>query len=373
MFESVAIDDLNDDGIPDVAITSRRISGSPPHRGHVLVKFQDLLNPGDFFYAVKYRVGDQPLAVATDDINGDVLTDLVTANSQDDNISILLQDQAMPGNFLAANNFVTGNYPEDLAIGDLDGDALMDIAVADNELSILFQDPASIGNFLPRTSLGIGSSSVAMGDLDGDLLADLAATSPDQGLVMILLQNPAAVGTFLPPVEYTAGDQPIHVAIGDLDGDTLPDLSVANLGEPDGGGNRGVSVLLQDQSAPGNFLTATDYIMGDRAYEVAIGDLNDDGRSDLAVAGSKTTNSNGDLDFEWSRVYVLFQDPATPGSFFPPVGYKLDGVGTNSVAIGDLNEDTFNDILAATSEKVYILFQDPANPGTFLPQTIHKD
>jgi hypothetical protein len=117
----------------------------------------------------------------------------------------------------------------------------MDIAVADNELSILFQDPASIGNFLPRTSLGIGSSSVAMGDLDGDLLADLAATSPDQGLVMILLQNPAAVGTFLPPVEYTAGDQPIHVAIGDLDGDTLPDLSVANLGEPDGGGNRGVS------------------------------------------------------------------------------------------------------------------------------------
>jgi len=369
MFESVAIDDLNDDGIPDVAITSRRISGSPPHRGHVLVKFQDLLNPGNFSSAVNYRVGDQPLAVATDDINGDGLTELVTANSQDDNISILLQDQAMPGNFLAANNFVTGNYPEDLAIGDLDGDALMDIVVADNELSILFQDPASIGNFLPRTSLGIGSSSVAMGDLDGDLLTDLAATSPDQGLVMILLQDPAAVGTFLPPVEYTAGDQPIHVAIGDLDGDTLPDLAVANLGEPDGGGNRGVSVLLQDQSTPGNFLTATNYIMGDSVREVAIGDLNDDGISDLAAAGDNT----GSDDWDWARVYVLLQDPAKPGSFFPPLGYKLDGVSTSSVAIGDLNEDTFNDILAATSEKVYVLFQDSANPGTFLKVTIHKD
>ncbi len=370
MFESVAIDDLNDDGIPDVAIASIRISGSPPHRGHVLVKFQDLLNPGTFSPAVQYRVGDQPLAVATDDINGDGLTDLVTANSQDDNISFLLQDQAMPGNFLAANNFVAGNYPNDLAIGDLDGDALMDIAIADNELSILYQDPASIGNFLPRVSLGVGSGSVAMGDLDDDLLADLATT---RGVVSIHIQDPAAPETFLPAVEYTAGDQPSHVAIGDLDGDTLPDLAISNLGKPDGGGNRGVSVLLQDQSTPGNFLTATDYIMGDSAYEVAIGDLNDDGKPDLAVAGRKATDLKGDLKFEDARVYVLLQDPATPGSFFPPVSYKLDGFSNNSVAIGDLNEDTFNDILAATSDKVYILFQDSANPGTFLPQTIHKD
>ncbi|MEJ2179740.1 MAG: VCBS repeat-containing protein [Gammaproteobacteria bacterium] len=370
MFDSVAIDDLNDDGLPDVAITSKRISGSPPHRGHVLVKFQDLLNPGTFSPAVQYRVGDQPLAIATGDINGDGLTDLVTANSQDDNISVLLQDQAMPGNFLAVNNFVTGNYPNDLAIGDLDGDALMDIAIADNELSILYQDPASIGNFLPRVSLGVGSGSVAMGDLDDDLLADLATT---RGVVSIHIQDPAAPENFLPAVEYTAGDQPTDVAIGDLDGDTIPDLAVSNLGKPDGGGNRGVSVLLQDQGTPGNFLTATNYIMGDDAVEVAIGDLNDDGRSDLAVAGSNATDSNGDLDFEWSRVYVLFQDPATPGSFFPPVSYKLDGVGTSSVAIGDLNEDTFNDILAATSDKVYILFQDSANPGTFLKVTIHKD
>jgi hypothetical protein len=244
IFDSAAIDDLNDDGIPDVAIASKRINGPPPHPGRVLVKFQDLLSPGTFSSAVKFRVGHDPLAVATDDINGDGLTDLVTANSSDDNISVLLQDPAMPGNFLAANDFVVGNYPEDLAIGDQDGDSLVDIAIADNSLSILFQDPASIGNFLPRASLGIGSGSVAIGDLDGDLLADLAATSANPGVVRILLQDPATPGTFLPAVEYTAGDQPIHVAIGDLDGDTLPDLAVANLGEPDGGGNRGVSVLL---------------------------------------------------------------------------------------------------------------------------------
>jgi len=369
MFDSAAIDDLNGDGIPDVAIASKRVGDEPPHPGQVLVKTQDLLSPGTFSSAVKFRVGHSPLAVAAGDINGDGLTDLVTANSSDDNISVLLQNPAMPGNFPAATNFLTGNYPNDLAIGDLDGDGLVDIAIADNGLSVLFQDPASIGSFLPRASLGVGSGSVAIGDLDGDLLADLAATSADRGVVMVLLQDPAASGTFLPAVEYTAGDQPVHVAIGDIDGDTLPDLAVANLGEPDGGGNRGVSVLLQDQTAPGNFLPATDYIMGDSVHEVAIGDLNDDGRSDLAAAGENL----GGGTWDWARVYVLFQDPdIPPGSFFPPVSYKLDGVGTSSVAIGDLNEDTFNDILAATSEKVYILFQDSANPGTFLPQVIQK-
>jgi len=50
------------------------------------------------------------------------------------------------------------------------------------------------------------------------------------------------------------------------------------------------------------------------------------------------------------------------------------GDSVYEVAIGDLNEDTFNDVLAATSEKVYILFQDLANPGTFLPRvSICKD
>ena len=250
MFESATIDDLNDDGIPDVAIVSR-------HPSRVLLKFQDLLNPGNFSSTVEYRVGQQPFTVTTADIDGDGLADLVTTNGLDDAISVFLQDLSMPGNFLAANNFATGDIPEDLAIGDLDGDSLVDIAIADDSLSILFQDPASIGNFLPRTSLGIGSDSVAMGDLDGDLLADLASTSFNTGVVSILLQDPTTPGTFLPAVEYTVGDQPIYVAIGDLNDDTLPDLAVANAGKPAGGGNRGVSVLLQDQSRPGNFLPAS--------------------------------------------------------------------------------------------------------------------
>jgi hypothetical protein len=91
---------------------------------------------------------------------------------------------------------------------------------------------------------------------------------------------------------------------------------------------------------------------------VAIGDLNDDGRPDLAAA-SGIWDGDG-------FVSLLFQDPATPGAFLPTVNLEID-FQVVSVAIGDLNEDTLND-LAVADWDVYIRFQDPANPGSFLPR-----
>lgn len=334
------------------------IEGSPPHSGYVAAIYQDPLSPGNFSETSLFHVGYDPQAVAVGDLNDDGLPDLVTANSSSDNISILFQDVGMPGNFLEATDIAAGDYPSDVAIGDLDGDGLLDLAIADHDLSILFQDPLNIGTFLPRVSLGVSSGSVAIGDLDGDLMLDLVVTQADTN-VKVLLQDPATPGTFLPAVGFAAGDQPISVAIGDLNTDTRPDLAVANLGPPDGSVPTSVSVLLQDPATPGSFLPATNYqTFRHRAYEVAIGDLNVDGRPDLAAA-------SGIYDEE-GVVSLLFQDPAAPGAFLPTTNLKID-FQVVSVAIGDLNEDTLNDLAVADIE-VYIRFQDPTNPGSFLPR-----
>jgi hypothetical protein len=331
------------------------IEGAPPHSGYVAAIYQNPLSPGNFSEVSLFRVGDDPQALAVGDLNDDGLPDLVTANSSSDNISILFQDAAMPGNFLEATDIAAGNYPLDVAISDLDGDGLLDLAVADNDLSIFFQDPLNIGTFLPRVSLGVSSNSVDIADLDGDLLPDLAVTRTN---VKVLLQDPATPGTFFPAVSFAAGDQPNSVAIGDLNADGLQDLAVANLGPPDGSVPTSVSVLLQDPATPGTFLPATNYqTFRHRAYEVAIGDLNDDGRPDLAAA-------SGSYDEE-GVVSLLFQDPAIPGAFLPTANLKID-FQVVSVAIGDLNEDTLNDLAVADIE-VYIRLQDPANPGSFLP------
>ena len=127
--------------------------------------------------------------------------------------------------------------------------------------------------------------------------------------------------------DYGTGSLPYSVAIGDLNGDGKPDLAVVNEV------SNTVSVLLGN--GDGTFRTKTDYGTGSNPVSVAIGDLNGDGRPDLATAndGSSTVSvllGNGD------------------GTF----GTKTDyGTGSYpwSVAIGDLNGDAKPDLATTNS------------------------
>ena len=67
------------------------------------------------------------------DFNGDGKQDLAVANSDSDNVSILLGDGA--GNFSAPTNFDAGNDPYSVAVGDFNGDGKQDLAVANDRLT----------------------------------------------------------------------------------------------------------------------------------------------------------------------------------------------------------------------------------------------
>src|SRR5439155_110404 len=82
------------------------------------------------------------------------------------------------------------------------------------------------------------------------------------------------------------GAFPVSVTVGDLNGDGKLDLAIANQGA------NTVSALL-NTTAPGaatpSFAAKQDFATGIRPLSVTIGDLNGDGKLDLAVANS---NSN---------------------------------------------------------------------------------
>lgn len=360
---SVAVGDLNGDGLPDIAIARASRTNDPVYYGDVLIRFQDILNPGSFSPPVEYAVDPGIKTVVIGDINNDGLSDLVTANSLGPSISLLMQDPANPGTFLSVQNLPAGKGASGVAVGDLNGDGFADLAVADVELSIFLQDPALPGTFQPRTSLGVDSTSVAIEDLDGDLLPDLVVTD-SQG-IQVILQDTVTPGTFLPAVEYLVGGEDLtDVVIGDLNNDNLTDLALGLNND-----KSKLLVFLQDPSKPGSFLPATTYIMGDYVYEVAIGDLNDDDRLDLAISGWIVSGGkNYKVKFK-EYVWVLLQDPAMPGAFFPPVRYGVDDFAGSLLAIADLNEDSFNDVLVG-AKKIAIMFQDLANPGSFLPVVV---
>ena len=376
LYGSLAVADLNGDGLPDVVAVYTYIAGAPPHPGFVAVYLQDAANPGRFLPASTYAVGNDPASVALADLNGDGRPDIVTANAilatsgaGESTVSVLLQDAANPGHYLPAVSDPTGPDPVAVAIGDLNGDGKPDLAVADSSgISVLFQGAA--GTFLPKTTIATGSGceSVAIADLDGDGTPDLLAT--DAVSILVLLQTPGSGGSFSAPVRYAAGQQPLYAVAGDLNGDGRPDIAVANIGSPSDLTAASVSVLLQDPTRSGAFLPAVNYASQADSVAVAIADLNGDGWRDLAVANSGTLagicppNCNT-VD---TGVSVLLQDGTSAGHFGTAVNYAPAGNDfVTGVAVADVNGDGKPDLIVLQAGGVFIRLQDPLHPGQFLP------
>ncbi len=369
MYWSAAVTDLNGDGRLDIVVSYSKIAGPPPHPGVVAVFFQDAASSGNFLPPVTYDVGNDPVALAISDLNGDGKPDIVTANTimnadgtGSSSVSVLLQDPANPGQFLSAASYSTGFSPVAVAIGDLNGDGRPDLAVADTTgISLLMQNPAAPGIFLTATTISVGNggtSAVAIADLDGDGRADLVASTSSG--VNAYLQDPTSPGRFLSPVTYKAGEQPIFIAIQDLNGDGRPDLAVANYGTPDDGSTASLSVLLQSTSGAGVFLPATNYSTGIRSSVVVAADLDGDGKPDIVVANSG--------EMSGSSVSVLLQDRPQPGTFYPATNYAENNI-VSWVAVGDMNGDNKPD-LVIVANGVEIRPQDPANPGQFLSPVV---
>jgi hypothetical protein len=88
--------------------------------------------------------------------------------------------------------------------------------------------------------------------------------------------------SFITAPTYTAGPGPQSVAVGDFNGDGIPDLAVASLG--DDADKSTLSILLG--KGDGTFQAAQNYVIGTEARSVAAGDFNRDGHLDLAVVNS---------------------------------------------------------------------------------------
>jgi hypothetical protein len=125
--------------------------------------------------------------------------------------------------------------------------------------------------------------------------------------------------SFAAPVGYPTGAAPRWVAIGDLNGDGKPELATAN------GRYETDTVSVLANRGDGTFRPKRDYATGLGTVSVAIGDLNGDGKPELAVA-------NADAD----TVSVLRN--RGDGTFEAHLDYAT-GLNPGSIAIGDLNGD----------------------------------
>jgi hypothetical protein len=270
---SVAVGDLNGDGPPDLATANAEDNA-----------VSVLLNRGDgsFRTHVDYGAGPAPLSVAIGDLNGDGFQDLVTANGPADgsssSVSVLINGG--DGTFLTRLGYATGFGPFSVAIGDLNGDGKPDVVTANQVASSIsvFVNRGD-GSFEARHDFRVGLHpvSVAIDDLNRDGSPDLVTANFNAGSVSVLLNRGG--GSFRSRVDYATGTEHVSVAIGDVNGDGALDLATANYGE----GRGGIVSVLANQGR-GSFGARLDYRVGRNPQEVAIGDLNGDGKADLTTA-----------------------------------------------------------------------------------------
>jgi hypothetical protein len=121
---------------------------------------------------------------------------------------------------------------------------------------------------------GTSALGIAIGDLDGDGKMDLAVANTVFNVVAVLIGH--GDGTFGAPVDYGAGSEPLAISIGDLDGDGMADLAVVNF-------NSGAVSVLSGTGG-GHFGADVEFGTGLHPRSAAMGDLDGDGRLDLVVA-----------------------------------------------------------------------------------------
>jgi hypothetical protein len=365
---SIAIADVDVDGTPDLLVATTADQGSIQNPGFANVILGNHSSPGTFHTGVRYATtGNNPSSIAVVDLTRSGSLDLVVANFAAGSVSVFMHG-ASPGTYQTAVSVATGGQPNQVASGDINGDGKPDLVLADASATggaiVLFQDPANPGKFLAPMTLAVNANSAAavtIGDLNGDGAPDIVAATSDangnNGAIYVFYQNATTRGTFLAPVTVPAGAQPEAVRIADVNGDGLPDIAVANL-DPgaDGTGSAGVSVLLQDAAHPGSFLAPVTYATQGDAIDVAVADLNGDGKPDLVVANLEPGPSGS--------VSVLLQDPARPGVFLAATSYRGFGLPL-AVAIGDLNGDGHPDIAVADGVSATVMLQIATAPGTF--------
>jgi dienelactone hydrolase len=301
---------------------------------------------GSFFGAGQ---GDAT-SVSVADFNGDGKLDVAVADCGLSNDLFILLGQGDGGFGLVGYPPVDG-CPASLAVGDFNGDGKVDLAVAttnNNNVTIFLGNGAGGLQSPVNYPMPAPPSSLVVGDFNRDGKLDLAVAlsskvngTPSGTEIGVLLGN--GDGTFQAPVTYSAGQAPLSVVVGDFNDDGKLDLAVANYN-----GNN-VSVLLGN--GDGTFQTAVNYAVDVAPTSVVAGDLNGDGKLDLVVANSLGNDisvllGNGDGTFRAAMNY-------TAGS----------GPGPTSVAVADLNADGKLD-LAVTEGSVNVLLGK--GDGTFL-------
>ena len=237
--------------------------------------------------------GSGPIALAAVDLDGDGQRELLSANFYAGTLCVYPNaSRGKPwdsNSFGAPISFASGSFPTSILPADLDGDGRMDLLVVnrgDHTLSV-FQNVFSGGPLAPSSLVRVTQllteqvpHSAAIGDLDGDGLPDVAVAVLGRLLLFRNTTDSNGIGFALAKVIVAPLDEPATVALADIDGDGLPEvLCTRFMGDRLG--------VWMNTSTPGTLrLDLQSSLAYGLSTDLLAPDFNGDGKPDLCLAQS---------------------------------------------------------------------------------------
>jgi hypothetical protein len=290
----VAIGDVNADSRPDLLVGTTTI-GLVVLLGNGTGGFAPAAG-SPFFIATSVY----PQDLALGDMNEDGHLDVISGNYSAagvDNVAILLGTGTGSFALTPDSPFSTGlnHISYGVAVGDLNGDGHLDLTTANyasNSVSVALGDGTAFFPLFstityPTTGNGGFVYSIALGDANGDGRLDIVATNTNRDEVALLLNSGTGTFAMAPNAPFFMGlnNSPVAAQLRDMDGDNRADLVIVNSFA------RKLVVLLNNGA--GNFLPApgSPYSMGNNfPGPLAVGDVDEDGRPDIATANGNTNS-----------------------------------------------------------------------------------
>jgi len=338
--QAVGIGDFNHDGLTDVAMSTD---------SQVLIYLKNA--NGTLNTPATYTAGSRSEALVTGDLNSDGLTDVVTADFSSNTISVFLQQAN--GTLASRVTYTTSTGPDAIAVGDVTGDGLADVVISHWNapyIGVFVQNPNGTLNTMTQYSAQqAGWDDIAIGDINNDGRNDVvkmvgqATANPK---IYVYLQNQD--GTLASAVSYIVGTSGAGngIAIGDVTGDGLSDVVMSY------GGNRPSSKMaVFAQGADGLLQTPISYDAYDIPEPVEVADVNLDGKLDVLT-----------LHGGWGAMGVFLQKDGrlSPYTLYPVL--DINGYRPQSLAVGDINQDGAVDAAVADVNYGLIILYHHAVP-----------
>ena len=325
--------DFNEDGKIDLVAAQRRGVGILDGDG-----------TGAFNDALSYSVSvANPSYLVAADFNNDGKQDFATlspntAFPNGSKLEVALGDGNGGFTQKSVSNFSIFP-PGAIATADFNGDGKLDIAVTQptaGRVSILLNDgtggfPVS-GASAPNISVGFQPSAIEAGDFNNDTKADLVVLAPVSNSLVVLLGDGSGGFASVFGGSLLGVSGLTDIAIGDFNADGKSDLAVVR-------SDIGLVNVLHGDGA-GHFSSIVTPSIPGLPSAVAVRDFNGDNKPDIAVSSSAF-----EVSFRQFYITVLINNGAS--GFNPGTSYPTNEAG--ALGVGDFNSDNHPDLAASTN------------------------